>query len=450
MDTPSRGWRRLLGAAKLSGLGPCLALSGPVLAFSVACGDEDRPGYLGDAAPIEGCERFSYKSCDILSAACQRELFELMACIRGEPADTASPPPVALLDEAAAVDRIAAVSQVDASGEDDGDFGAQMRAYELLALTEPGLIQDASDIVSVTVASVVAFYLIPTREIVIIDRGDPVDDLDANATLAHEFVHSMQDVRHGLARFGGSVAGSDAALAASAVTEGEASVYQLLMMLAYEGVPLAQVDYDSTFDNLARLGAELTLETASPMITASGIFPYTVGARYAAWHWQRGELEALDALYAEPPRTSLEVMLAGRSGPLPPLRVFDTAPDPLPAHELVVDDVVGAWVTFAVLGGLAADAESPAALQALATRWRGDHVWAYRSDDEPAAVAALWISAWENAESAESVARALRLWAPDGGVLEVNVADDVVRVVAVERASDLEGWVARLGAVPAR
>src|SRR5262245_32730306 len=67
---------------------------------SWSCGEE-RPPPLSDgsARPVEGCEHFSYRTCDILTSGCQRELFELMACLRDEDVAAVGPPPVSLLTE---------------------------------------------------------------------------------------------------------------------------------------------------------------------------------------------------------------------------------------------------------------------------------------------------------------------------------------------------------------
>src|SRR4051812_42742503 len=74
-----------------------------VLLAAAACGDEgDRAPPLGAGRAVAGCEGFSYATCDILTDACQRQLFGLMACLYGEP-DAGDPPPVRLLDEASVI-----------------------------------------------------------------------------------------------------------------------------------------------------------------------------------------------------------------------------------------------------------------------------------------------------------------------------------------------------------
>lgn len=436
--------KRLPGAAVL------LSAFGVLAPFALACGDGERPPPLSDdptPSSIPGCEGFSYRPCDILSSACQQEVFGLMACARNEAPADRQLPPVLMMTEDDAIAAVSAAAEGLGAEEPSETFGAEVRGLEMLGLIEAGLLEQQSDVISVTVESVVAFYLIPTREIVIIDRQNPLDDLDANATLAHELVHAMQDGRHGLAQFTSSHSpSSDASLAAASVIEGEATFYQLLMMFAYEGVDFDSVDYRVTLDNLAELGRGMTLEAGSPMITATGIFPYTQGARYTGAHWLRGQGPAVDALYAEPPGTSLEVMAGGWTDTPLAILDFETPPQPLAGHSAVSDDVAGAWVVFGVLGALSPELESASSLEALAKRWRGDRLWVYQSDDDAGSVAALWAIAWDDPDAASSAAERLSAWAPEGISIEVSVEGSLTRIAAVENGTDLSGWVNALAA----
>ncbi len=419
-----------------------------IIALCFACGDEDRPPLLSDSpgSTIPGCESFSYELCDILAADCQRELFALMACARNEDGATTQIPPVLLMTQEEA---LAAVEALAPGAGDEGAseaFAAEVRALELLGLVEAGLIRDQSDVLAVTIEALVAFYLTPTREIVIIDRGDPLDDLEANATLAHEIVHALQDARHGLAQFTGAHgASSDAALAATSVIEGEATFYQLLMMFSYDGADLSRIDYRATLDNIAESGTGMTLAAGSPMLTAPSIFPYTHGARYAGAHWLRGQESAIDALYVTPPASSLEVMAGGWTDAPRQLVTFAAPPEPLPEYVSVSDDVAGAWVLFGLFGALSSDSEAPASLEELAGHWRGDRIWMYQGSGGDAA--ALWAVAWDDAAAAERAAAQLARWAPEAAFTDVSVDGSVVRIAAVENEAELDGWVGRLRAV---
>jgi hypothetical protein len=426
-----------------------------VLALPLGCGESrDRPPLLGSARAIPGCEGFEYETCDILTAGCQRELFGLAACLHGD-ADPGDAPPVRQLDEASAIALIEQTSSgmgmtdgVDAMSDtafDESAFRAEVRGLELIGLLDAGMIETPSDVVDATVEDLLAYYLVSTQEVVIIDRGEPVNDLDANGVLAHEFVHALQDRRHDLGSFGAALElGSDGYLARSSLIEGEASVYQYLMLFAFSGTDVRNVNYRAFFAELTSFGAELTLEAGSPALTADSIFPYTFGTRYAGERWVAGGSAAVDALYATPPRSSWEVL--GGDGATE-LRAFAQAPAPLDGYSEVSDDVAGAWVTAAMLAGLEGASDVASELAEVASHWRGDHLWIYASPD--AGAATLWAIDWSSADAAERFAELAASLAPAGATLRIDTSGSSTRITAAERAEDLEAWRARFGeAVP--
>jgi hypothetical protein len=422
-------------------------------AFAGACVDtEERPPPPATGRPIRGCEGFSYQPCDILSAGCQRELFELVACLRGE-SGTSEPPLVRQLDEADAIallgsapDGSSMTDGVDAMSArmfDERAFRLEVRGLELMGLLAPALIQEPSDVIEETIGDVLAYYRPSIGDVVIIDRGEPVDDLFANSVLAHELVHALQDTRHDLAAFGATeMIDADGILARDSVVEGEASLYQYLLLFAYEGVDLARLSFPSFFADLASFGVELTLEAGSPALSASSIFPYTFGTVYAGTRWLSGGSAALDALYQSPPRTSWEVL-----GGVPDAAHgadFGTPPAALDGYELVVSDVAGAWISVAMLAGLDSGSAAAVELPELAARWTRDRYWVYASAEEPPAVAVVWAIDWADSASAARFAELARPLAPAGAVLRIDTMGSSTRLVAVERADDLEPWRARL------
>lgn len=426
------------------------ALAGAwLLPALLSCGEErERPPPLGTGRAIPGCEAFAYRPCDILSAACQSELFALTACVYGE-RDPGAPPPVARLDEAQALaliyDGSGAPSMTDGidamrdSAADEARFRAQVRGLELVGLLDPGTIATPGDVADATIGGLLAYYLISARRIVVIDRGAPVDDLESNIVLAHEFVHALQDRRHDLASFEAELTlDSDGALARASLIEGEASLYHFLIEFAYRGADIRSVNLGAFFDQLTALALDITLEAGSPALTADSIFPYTFGARYAGELWRAGGSAGLDAAYDAPPRTTWQVM--GGSSALP-LAAFAQAPAPLDGYAAVADDVAGAWVSVAMLAGLAQASEFVTEWPRLAAGWRGDHLWVFDSPD--AGVATLWALEWESAETASRFAELAAALAPAGATVRIDTLDASTRITAVERAEDLEAWRAR-------
>jgi hypothetical protein len=419
-----------------------LCLAGPSL---FGCSGDERAPPLGDGMgrPVEGCERFSYRSCNILSAACESELFGLVGCLRGENLAAAGPPPVSLLSETEAMALVLQEAEEPSDAAPDADFSASVRGLELLGLVDPGLISSQSDVVDVTIQSVAAFYQPSTRAVVIIDRGEPLDDLDANGTLAHEFVHAWQDRRHDLGNFDGDTAAdSDLALARTSVVEGEAMLYQLLLILAYRGVNLKQANYAGMFQGLVAQGEQLASTQGSPMVTASGIFPYTYGARYMGEHWLDGSHEELDQIFEQPPASTLEVMWEG-SVAMPAIEPLQLMPAPLDGYRFVTDDVAGAWVMFSRLLELSGTLQDASTLRELSARWRGDRFWVYQSEDAALDTAVVWWIDWADAPSATQFAQAMARFHPDPAAIRVEVQGTRTRVVVAERSADLDAWALR-------
>jgi hypothetical protein len=437
-------------------LGRCTVLvAGMLAASALGCGDEERPPPLPFRQPIAGCEQFQYRVCDILTDSCQRELFGLAACLHGDSA-VGEPPPVRLLDEASAIALVAESSTgapmtdgldvMGAMAAPERGFSAEVRGLELIGLLSPGLIEDESDVLEVTVSALIAYYLVPTREIVIIDRGEPVDDLAANSVLVHELIHALQDRRHDIASFDtGPELDSDGYLARASLIEGEASLYEYVMIFAYQGADVDTVNFPAFFADLSSFGLDLTADAGSPAVTARGIFPYTYGTRYAGQRWLAGGNGALDALYQSPPRTSWEVLgeLGAEEQPVP-TGAFATAPAALQGSTLVTEDVVGAWVTVAMLAGLAPDAgaDELAELPELARKWRADRYWIYDAEAD-GSVSVLWAIDWADADAAARFAALASGLSGDGAALRIDTAGASTRITAVERPEDLQAWPAR-------
>lgn len=395
--------------------------------------------------PVEGCEQFSYRTCDIRQSACQRELYGLMACLRGEEeVAAAGAPPVSVMTEDEAAARLMEGDSSSSAGA-DADFAAEVRGLELLGLLEPGLIGAADDVLGVTLTSVAAYYKPSSKEVVVIDRGESLSGLSSNGTLAHEFVHALQDRRHDLGSFGADPAlSSDQSLALRAVVEGEATLYELFMTIAYRGAHLDEVDYAGAFEAMTGFGEELSMNMGSPILSAGSVFPYTYGARFMGEHWLAGRALELNAMYAQPPGSSLEVMFAEPSAGVPVLEAFDILPAPLDHHRFVTDDVAGAWVMFSRLLELSGSMDQAASLRAVATRWRGDHFWLYRSqDDELPTSAAIWWTSWADEAAAAAFRDALRGFEPPGAVLDVDAVGSRTRLVVTERPEELADWISR-------
>jgi hypothetical protein len=381
--------------------------------------------------------------CDILQPECQSQLFAVMRCMHGDAELGVEQPPVLLLDEAEAL-AYGTPENMAPSMADMGsaDFTAAVRGLELLGLLEPGLVADEMDVESVTLSSALAFYSSDTREIVIIDRGASMADVDADGVLAHEFIHALQDAKHNLVEFDSRTSETDGNLAIASVVEGEATLYQLMLLLAYRGIGFDSRAYRAIFADTPSSAEAAELEAGSPIVTAGSIFPYTYGARYMAETWLQGKALAIDALFQTPPTSSLQVML-GAGADAPQAALFVDAPAAPAGQHLATEDVLGAWVLDSLMAELMGPADR-VSLPGLASRWRGDHVWVYAADGDTPLVTVLAAVHWEDSEAATRFAELMRARVVAGGASSVQVKGTTTEIVVTEQLDDVASWATLL------
>ncbi len=116
-------------------------------------------------------------------------------------------------------------------------------------------------------------------------------------TLVHEMVHAIQDHHFNLARTYGATGHSlDAALAWSAIVEGDAMYHEARWAEAALGLPADEVltitEWDDTPAGLLR----------------EFYFPYTAGAEAVAWFIEANGLDALNSLLQEPPSATSQIL----------------------------------------------------------------------------------------------------------------------------------------------
>ena len=230
-------------------------------------------------------------------------------------------------------------------------------------------------------------------------------------TLIHELVHALQDQRLNLGVSLEADFEGDGALAYRALVEGDATLVTLAAgSSADQGVLeliAAQADQIQ-----ARLGGAMSalpgqqLSSAPPILRALLMGPYLHGMVFVARLYHEGGWEAVNAAYAQPPRTMAEVLHLERYRQRNALvRIPASSPPSLQAagftraHEETLGEL-----GFAVyLAGQAAD--SALAWEA-SEGWLADQTELWVHPDEEA-LALSW-SAWESGGEAQEAERAAR------------------------------------------
>jgi hypothetical protein len=246
-----------------------------------------------------------------------------------------------------------------------------------------------------------AAYYDPTRKrMVLANWLTPELRRDA---LTHELVHVFQDRLVDLDRFlAGRPGHSDEGLARQALVEGEAVALQHDLRLRREGRELARLDDVADLQQAIRTSATGPVVARAPGYVRTMLtFPYAGGLGFIHAFRQRRPWSALSALYADPPRSSAQI--------IHPERYLDQRQDPVPislpglgsalptGSQRVIEDELGELGLGEVLRRYLGD-------QATAAGWRGDR---YVLWDIGAGVPLLLaLTAWDTEEVALSFAHA--------------------------------------------
>jgi hypothetical protein len=261
--------------------------------------------------------------------------------------------------------------------EDFDDDAEDLRHTEVF-LEGLGLLDPEVDLVDamreLLGGGVVGFYDAETDELVV--RGAALTPY-VRTTIAHELTHALDDQHHDLDRPEYDDADDEISFGFSALVEGNARRIESAYRASLTDDEARQADEEEQ-----ALGATMDLG-AVPLILIDIIgAPYTLGEPFVGEVLASGGEQALDAAFAEPPRTSEQVLdparfLAGEPA-------VDVAP-PEVAGEAVDEGVVGELMVMLIL---AEDLGMDVAREA-ATGWGGDWGVAWRDGDRSCVSASL-------------------------------------------------------------
>jgi hypothetical protein len=193
----------------------------------------------------------------------------------------------------------------------EAEAAADSRILVALGALPPG--SDLKELVGRALAGQVAGFYDPRTGELVVDAGDDrtLGGFD-RVVLAHELEHALADQALGLpdaVRGDDQPAGrEDAALAATAVVEGDAT----LLMEVYA------LDHLSFADALRSIAPALAsmrdLDALPHVVRSSMLFPYEEGLRFVCALYERGGWRAVDRAYRRLPASSAEIMFPERYG----------------------------------------------------------------------------------------------------------------------------------------
>ncbi len=184
------------------------------------------------------------------------------------------------------------------------DYPPEAAALDARLLVSLGAIPRGTDLQELQLdllgGQVAGFYDPDTGELTAIaaDGLDPTTRI----TLAHEIDHALADQAIGLPDLDGFEGRSDEGLATLAVIEGDASL--LMQRWAMQHLSLL----DQLGAAAASLGPADQLRATPWVLQQQLVFPYTTGLEFACTQFLDGGWGAIDALYADPPTTTAQVL----------------------------------------------------------------------------------------------------------------------------------------------
>ncbi len=283
----------------------------------------------------------------------------------------------------------------------------------------------------------------------IMGRDTGFDKDEAQAVIAHELTHALDDQHYDLDAMMEVVKDDDdASIALSALMEGEAT----MTMMA-----VGQDDWDGSkiiktpaagMDRMMRLLGPLmplaggeTARKSPPVMYESLIFPYFQGLVFAASLTNQGGWARLDQAYQNPPVSTEQV--------LHPEKYLGPAFDPPTAVEIPELKLPGEMQSIgkSVIGELT--------IRIMLNRfggrnasigWDGDTLAIFKSRTSPTQLAGLWVSTWDSTNDASEFAKSISAaFAKSGRKIKVsengpdvivaigwddNVADEMIQQIS--------------------
>jgi hypothetical protein len=158
------------------------------------------------------------------------------------------------------------------------------------------------------------------------------------AIYGHELLHALADQHFDLERLILAPAADgwdDVVMARRALAEGDATLGMLIMMFKQQGLALTPegLPTGEALRALVRTSVAFPeLENAPPYVKAQLIEPYLLGLEYVGDAWKAGGWTAVNALWADPPVSTEQLLHPQRRGDEPTV----VEPPPLPDRASVV------------------------------------------------------------------------------------------------------------------
>ncbi|MFN2269956.1 MAG: hypothetical protein ACK2US_03905 [Anaerolineae bacterium] len=308
--------------------------------------------------------------------------------------ETLHPVERALMTQEQLVEYVTADFEADFSPADARDYALTLAAFDTI---DPD-IDMYSLLIDLYAEQIAGFYDTETEQIVVIAGAGPMGQME-RLTYAHEYTHALQDQHFDLEALG---LGEDAEEkyddeylnAVRALVEGDATL--LMQQFLYT--------YYSTDEMVILLEEMEEIETpvfdSAPDVVSDGLmFHYTYGLAFAQALYDEGGWAAIDAAYADPPRSTEHILHPDRylAGDAPQVVTMPPLTDTLGAGWRQVEaNVLGEYFIGYYLGQQLSSREAGEAAEG----WGGDRYAVHYRESDGALVMALHV-VWDSPADAE-------------------------------------------------
>lgn len=382
-----------------------------LLSASAGCSDDE--GLI--AAPLPECPSHDYRTCDTRDAGCQERLLSLATCIYG--ADEAPDVPVHVVSEAEfrrALEESLAEEEASRTEEDVAATELLESALVDLRLVEEGALSGEASIDNI-LEQFVGVYESAETGIILIDRREPQDTAEADATLVHEYIHALQDAEHDLETWSEPYLGAtDRVLGIRSVIEGEATYYGLRAGYAMLGYTESNTNWEGVFGQMRYDLDARARAHPSPYVAAAATFPYAYGGLLAYRRWLADGQGFAAPLVESPPLSTAGVLRELFPDDFASSEEHELVePTATGDYALLDHEVIGSWLLRMLLVKFSVDDDDATY---LSSTWTGDRLWLYRDPDDRRAW--LWQLQLTTDDDARAVADQLEGALPEGAVLE--------------------------------
>ena len=252
----------------------------------------------------------------------------------------------------------------------------------------------------------------------------------AKETLAHEFIHALQDQHFDLEKMlPDETTDDDKSTAARALVEGDATVGGILFAQSH----FSPSEYQSIIDDSANADTSV-LDSAPPYISDSLYFPYDQGVQFVIALGITNSFDPIDKALADPPVSTEQIMH--------PEKYTSTnrdMPQMVPAPPLT--DTLGAGWSYTDNGTLGEfdlkellDLNNASDPDSAAAGWGGGSYSLYQNGDN---ALAMMNTAWDTTKDADEFEDALNeTFSGDTKDGDVIVGSDGERFYIVKRTAD--------------